>query len=141
MRGTKATKFRHFLDSNVVLYLLSADNHKADQAERLLTMGPVISVQVLNEVAHVCRRKLQMTWEDITQFLTLVRGFCKVVPLTETIHDQGRAIAARYQLSFYDASIVAAAADARCHTLYTEDMHNRMRLSDEKINLQNPFIN
>lgn len=135
----RATKFGHFLDSNVILHLLSTDPQKADQAEHLLAAGPVISVQVLNEVAHVCRRKLQMTWDDITQFLTLVRGFCKVVPLTETIHDQGRTISARYQLPFYDACIVAAAADAGCHTLYTEDMHNGLRLPDQQISVKNPF--
>jgi len=47
-----------FLDSNILVYLLSADTEKADCAERLLRAGPmpVISVQVLNEVTHVCRR-------------------------------------------------------------------------------------
>lgn len=56
----RATKFKHFMDSNVVLYLLSEDSTKADKAESLLKAGPVISVQVLNEVTHVCRRKLTM---------------------------------------------------------------------------------
>ena len=135
----RVTKFKHFMDSNVVLYLLSEDSAKADKAESLLKAGPVISVQVLNEVTNVCARKLKMGWDEIAQFLELVRGFCKVVPLTETIHDQGRTISARYQLPFYDACIVAAAADAGCHTLYTEDMHNGLRLPDQQISVKNPF--
>jgi predicted nucleic acid-binding protein len=49
-----------FFDSNVVLYLLSGDAAKADRAEALLEAGGVISVQVLNEVTSVCRRKLKM---------------------------------------------------------------------------------
>src|SRR3546814_16234338 len=121
----RVTKFKHFMDSNVVLYLLSEDSAKADKAESLLKAGPVISVQVLNEVTHVCVRKLKMGWDEIAQFLELVRGFCKVVPLTETIHDQARLIAARHTLSFYDACIVAAATGAGCQTLYSEDMNHR----------------
>jgi len=127
-----------FLDSNVVLYLLSADASKADGAERLLKAKPVISVQVLNEVTHVCRRKLGMAWEDIAQFLDLVRGFCRVEPLTEAVHDQARQIAARHSLSFYDACIVAAAAMAGCRILFSEDM-NHGQILEESLTIRNPF--
>ena len=54
-----------FIDSNVVLYLFSSDSVKADRAESLLQSGGLISVQVLNEVASVCLRKIKMTWEEI----------------------------------------------------------------------------
>ena len=43
----------NFFDTNVILYLLSADTGKADRAEVLLTAGGTISVQVLNEFASV----------------------------------------------------------------------------------------
>jgi len=128
-----------FLDSNVVLYLLSSDASKADRAERLLKAKPIISVQVLNEVTHVCRRKLGMRWEEITEFTTLVRRFCKVVPLTEAIHDQARAIAERQQIAFYDACIVAAAAMAGCHTLFSEDM-NAGQTIEGHLTIRNPFF-
>lgn len=134
----RAIKFKHFLDSNVVLYLLSGDMTKADRAEALLAAAPVISVQVLNEVTQVCRRKLQMSWDEIAQFLELVRKFCKVVPLTEAIHDRARLVAERYKLSFYDACIVAAAAEASCQTLYSEDMNHGQHLEDGLV-LKNPF--
>ena len=51
-----------FFDTNVVLYLFSADAAKADRAEALLAAGGLISVQVLNEFAAVARHKLGMTW-------------------------------------------------------------------------------
>jgi predicted nucleic acid-binding protein len=127
-----------FLDSNVVLYLLSADVAKADQAERLLKTRPVISVQVLNEVTHVCRRKLGMGWDEIAGFLGLVRSLCKVVPVTEAVHDQGRAMAQRHQISFYDACIVAAAATAGCQTVYSEDMNDGQVL-EGRLTVRNPF--
>ena len=57
-----------FIDSNVVLYLLSADATKADRAQTLLEAGAVISVQVLNEVTSVCLRKLKMPWPEDMQY-------------------------------------------------------------------------
>lgn len=131
-------KGQSFLDSNVVLYLLSGDAAKADGVEALLRTRPLISVQVVNEVTHVCVRKLGMGWDEIAQFLELVRGFCKVVPLTEAIHDQARAIAERYRLSFYDACIVAAAMTAGCRTLCSEDMHHGQVL-EGGLTIHNPF--
>jgi predicted nucleic acid-binding protein len=50
-----------FLDTNVLLYLLSKDAAKADRAEALLATGGIVSVQVLNEFASVATRKLAMT--------------------------------------------------------------------------------
>jgi len=42
---------RPFLDTNVLLYLFSADETKAERAEEVVASGGVISVQVLNEFA------------------------------------------------------------------------------------------
>lgn len=47
-----------FFDTNVILYLLSADPATADRAEELLAIGGVISVQVLNAFAAIAFRKL-----------------------------------------------------------------------------------
>jgi len=127
-----------FLDSNILVYLLSAETAKADCAERLLKKKPVISVQVLNEVTHVCRRKLDMPWHEIDLFWEPVRKVCEIVPLTETIHDNAKRIAARYRLSFYDACIAAAAINAGCQTLFSEDMHDGQRL-EQTLTIRNPF--
>ena len=40
-----------FFDTNVLLYLLSADTAKADVAEGIMVNGGAISAQVLNEFA------------------------------------------------------------------------------------------
>ena len=131
-------KTKVFLDSNVVLYLLSGDAAKADRAEALLRLRPTISVQVLNEVTNVCVRKLGMAWQEIGQFLELVRSLCAVVPLTVEMHDLARRMAQRHGLAFYDACIVAAASIEGCHALYTEDMHHGLIIEDS-LTLRNPF--
>ena len=98
-----------FIDSNVVLYLFSSDAVKADRAESLLQSGGLISVQVLNEVASVCLRKLKMTWEDIDAVLETLKSTCEVLPVTLASNEKAIGLAQRYQLSLYDANIVANA--------------------------------
>lgn len=133
MSGTNA-----FIDSNVLVYLMSADPTKADQAEAVVRAGAVISVQVLNEVANVARHKLAMSWLDINEFLDLVRSLCSPVPLTIETHDRGRAVSERYGLSVYDAMIVASALLAGCELLYSEDMQDGMVI-DGQLRICNPF--
>ena len=65
-----------FFDTNVVLYLLSADTAKADRAEELLALGGTISVQVLNEFVAVASRKLRMPLSEIQGRATFPRSAC-----------------------------------------------------------------
>ena len=125
-----------FFDTNVLLYLLSADA-KADKTEALLAVGGVVSVQVLNEFASVAFRKLKMTWPEIREILATIQEICEVIPLTVEIHEAGFAIAERYGFSLYDSLILAAAAQAKCHTLYSEDMQDGQVLQD--VIVRNPF--
>ena len=126
-----------FLDSNVLLYLLSADARKADIAEALLAQGPVISVQVLNEVTSVCLRKLRMPWPEVLDLLVVVKAACQVVPLTVETHAQAVRLARQHLLSFYDAHILATAMASGAHTLMSEDMHDGLSL--EGLRICNPF--
>lgn len=126
-----------FLDSNVILYLLSADADKANTAEALLGQKPTISVQVLNEITSVCHRKLKMPWSETQDLLAAVKASCTVVPLTVDTHAQAVSIAQQHQLSFYDAHIVAAAVACGAHTLLSEDMHDGLTL--QGLRIQNPF--
>ena len=127
-----------FFDSNVVLYLLSADPAKADRAEDLIVHGGTISVQVLNEVAAVARRKLGMPWREVREVLSHVRRVCPVAPMTADTHDQGMDIAERLGLSIYDGTIVASALLAGCAVLYTEDLQHDQVIAG-RLRLRNPF--
>ena len=127
----------NFLDSKVLLYVLSADAVKADIAETLLTQAPTISVQVLNEITSVCARKLKMPWPEIADLLQAVKAACRIVPLTAETHAQAVRLVQQYHLSFYDAHIVAAAIGSGCSTLMSEDMHAGLTVLDVRIH--NPF--
>jgi predicted nucleic acid-binding protein len=127
-----------FFDTNVLVYLASGDVAKADRAEATLAKGGSISVQVLNELANVARRKMQMSWDETHAFLDMLRGLLTVHPLTVETHETGLRMAERYGLSIYDSTIVASALDAGCDTLWSEDMQHGMKL-DEGLRIANPF--
>lgn len=127
-----------FLDTNIVLYLFSSDAGKADRAEALLEAGGVASVQVLNELASVARRKLGMSWPEVGEILAQIRTICRIEPLTVETHVRGIGLAERYGFSVYDAMIVASALDAECAVLYTEDLHDA-QVIDGRLTIRNPF--
>ena len=132
------TARRAFIDSNVLLYLLSADTAKADRAEAVVQAGGRISVQVLNEITNVARRKLAMPWPEVSEVVRLIQSLCPVEPLTVETHEKGRQIAERYGFSVYDAMIIAAALLSDCEILYSDDMQEGM-LIEEGLRVRNPF--
>jgi predicted nucleic acid-binding protein len=127
-----------FFDSNVVLYLLSADTVKADRAEELLALGGTISVQVLNEFVAVASRKLRMPWAEIREVLAQIRAVCAVEPISIETHERALRIAERYGLSVYDSLIVSAALLAGCKTLHSEDLQDG-QVIERQLTIRNPF--
>jgi predicted nucleic acid-binding protein len=132
----KATN--QFIDTNVLLYLLSADTIKANRAEKILVVGGTVSVQVLNEFASVASRKLKMSFAEIREVLSTIRALCKVVPLNEETHDRGLQIAEKHKFSIYDVMIVAAALLSGCSILLSEDMQHGQKI-EGTLKIQNPF--
>jgi predicted nucleic acid-binding protein len=126
-----------FIDSNVVLYLFSSDTAKADKAEQVLEAGGFISVQVLNEVTSVCLRKLKMTWQEVDEVHLALKATCVVLPLTLATHQMAVQFSKRFQLSFYDANIVASAVSSGTSTLLSEDMQSGLMI--DGLSIQNPF--
>jgi predicted nucleic acid-binding protein len=127
-----------FFDTNVLLYTTSSDAVKADRAEQLMLVGGAISVQVLNEIANVARRKMRFSWERTHDLLSQIRQLLSVIPVTLRIHEAGVGLAERYRLSIYDGMIVAAVLDSGCDTLWSEDMHDGLMI-DGRLTVVNPF--
>jgi predicted nucleic acid-binding protein len=127
-----------FLDTDVLLYLFSDDAARTDRAEELAAAESVVSVQVLNEFVAIARRKLEMTWTDIAETVAVVQQACSVEPLTPEVHNEARRLAGAHHLAWYDALIVSSALAAGCSTLYSEDMHDGMRIG-KTLTIRNPF--
>ncbi|MGE3692190.1 MAG: PIN domain-containing protein [Novosphingobium sp.] len=127
-----------FLDSNILIYAYGDDPRK-QLAQSLCGSPHMIGIQTLNEFASVARRKLQYDWDHIRLCLQSVQELAeRIVPLTFEVHDRGLALAERHNLQIYDGMVIAAALEAGCKTLYSEDMQDGM-VVDSRLTIRNPF--
>jgi len=128
---------RCFFDTNVLVYLISADAVKAEKAEAVLVNGGVVSVQVLNEFTSVASRKHGLSVSELRDFLGTIKALCEVVPLSLQTHERGLDLVERLGFSLYDALIVAAAQLAKCTVLYTEDLQHGQVI--DELTICDPF--
>jgi predicted nucleic acid-binding protein len=127
-----------FFDSNVLVYAF-LDVEKRDRALEVLAQGGVISAQVLNEFTHVAHKKRRRSWSDIEAALGVIRDwFRDILPITSATHAAAVAFARHDSLAFYDALILAAAIEAGCDTLYSEDFQHGRRFGE--CTIVNPFL-
>jgi predicted nucleic acid-binding protein len=132
---------REFLDTNVFIYLIDAqDNLKYQRANELyIRSNLVTSAQVLTEIANVCLKKLKKPKREIAQLIDLIRSEIEVVPITSTDFGIAHELVNKHDFSYFDALVIATALSANCQTLYSEDLQNG-RVIDKKLTIINPFI-
>jgi predicted nucleic acid-binding protein len=130
---------RAFFDSNVLIYAMVSGDSRRERAQQLVAQGGEISVQVLNEFVAVSRRKMRMTWKDVIEALDAVRIlFPSPVAITVDTHETALKIAQQYGFGIYDALIAAAALEADCSTLYSEDLQDGQVINGN-LTIRSPF--
>ena len=133
-----------FFDTNVLVYALvvrasSKPDPRTETAEKILSFGGIVSVQVLNEFADVATRKFKMGWDAVEQYLEVIDALCgRAIPLTVETHTAAIDISKHYGYRIYDSLVLAAATQAGCTTVYTEDMQHGQTIG--KLTILNPFI-
>ncbi len=95
-------------------------------------------MQVLNEITHVARRKMRLSWPETLALLATLRSLLEVEAVTVDTHETGLALAERYGFSTYDAMIVASALLADCDILWSEDMQHGMAI-EGRLRIADPF--
>lgn len=135
-----------FLDSNIILYGLDAQAPPAKRAlseslvaEALTERSAVISWQVVQETLHVVasRFKASIRADDRALLLADVLVPLWQVNPSESLFARSIAIQDRYRFAFHDSLIVAAALEAGCKRLLTEDLQHGQRI--EGLRIENPF--
>lgn len=132
-----------FLDTNILLYALGTDQHatKAAIARDILGAGDVaFSIQVFQEFyvqATHSRRKDPLTHAEATE---LIDGLCQhSVQVNDlAVFRSALVIKDRYQTSFWDASILAAAQTLGCEIVLSEDLNHGQQY--DRVTVRNPFI-
>jgi len=131
-----------FLDANVLLYASSSapgDARKREVAEKLILKEPfALSAQVLQEyIANALKKPaLGITEANIDATLRLAAKV-RVQPVTHEIVVRAVILRRRYQISQWDAAILAAAAALGCATVYSEDMNDGQDY--DGVRVVNPF--
>ncbi len=128
-----------FFDTNILLYLLSSDTKKADWVTKNLQQSNVISVQVLNEFTSASIRKIKISNSELDEFLDLFTSTFNVRSLDIDTFETGLMVSRRYGYHHYDSMIIAAALQAGCEKLYSEDMQHR-QVIDKRLQIVNPFL-
>ncbi|MFN0094798.1 MAG: PIN domain-containing protein [Dehalococcoidia bacterium] len=133
-----------FIDTNPFVYLFErVDTAKRRQAESLITRAPtegaVISFQVVQEALSVLSRRGPQPG-DQSQLRSFLREV--LVPLwrvhpSAELYERALAVQDRYRFSFYDSLIVAAAHEAGCTRLLTEDLQHGQLI--DGLRVENPF--
>ena len=134
-----------FVDSNVFVYLFDeTDERKRDVADRILetalqARSTSISFQVVQETLNVvtCKLPASMTAEDAGRFLERVLAPLWRISPSLALYRRALEVQARYHYSFYDSFIIAAALDADCTRLYSEDLQDGQKI--EGLTIENPF--
>lgn len=138
---------RIFWDSNIWIYLYSNSASEADQLKKatiqnLLTTYEnttlVISSQVINESVQVFSRKLSYPVPVIREIVDSMILCSEVVELTVELSLEALALFETHTLSWFDSLIIAAAMEAKCSTLITEDLHDGMVFQNQ-LAISNPF--
>ncbi len=134
-----------FLDSNVLLYLIDeVDQRKRQIAERLVTAAVgsgdgVISFQVVQETLNVLTRKLAapVPPERVRHFVDDVLVPLWTVYPSPALYHRALDLQERWRFGFYDSLIVAAALEAGCDRVLTEDLQDGQQI--EGLTIENPF--
>lgn len=129
---------RFFADTNVAVYALDADPQRHERAFSIMRQSPVISTQIINEFLSVLTGKKGVPRERANRYARIMLRRCEVVPLTAQVVERAISVGERYQISHWDALVVAAALLSGCDTLYSEDLQDG-QVFERCLTVTNPF--
>jgi predicted nucleic acid-binding protein len=131
-----------FLDTNVLLYAASgtpAERMKREKAQALIASANFgISTQVLQEFYVVATRKahIKMPPRIALEWMEQLDGRPCVV-IDPDLVKLGAEISIRYQISYWDGAILAAAEALGAEVVYSEDLQHNQQY--RTLRVENPF--
>lgn len=127
------------VDTNILIYLHdTSDLRKKGIAENILTENPCISSQVVSEYLNVTRRILKLSKADlVAQCADLLKN-CELIHVSQKTLIKASDLIRKYNFQIFDSIIVAAALEANCTILYSEDMQHGLVMGN--LTIKNPFF-
>lgn len=137
---------RDFVDTNIWLYALvepqrAPDSDKHRRAALFISglIRPVISSQVVRELCRNLLKKSAIAEPDLQRLIHDWYPRCELYASNEEQHLLASRLRQTASFSFWDSLIVAAALDAGCSTLYSEDMQHG-QLVEGRLTITNPLL-
>ena len=125
-------------DTNIAFYALHQDP-KTEAAEAVLAKADFLSAQVFNEYAFASKRKLSKSWPQIRKDLALLQTWVQDIrPIDIAANVQALRITERYEISFFDALMLAVALINGATIFYSEDMQHG-QVIDGSLTIIDPF--
>jgi predicted nucleic acid-binding protein len=136
---------RVFLDTNVVVYAYDRhDPAKQARAQQILREGleedtAVVSAQVLGEFLVTVTRKIPVPLSlcEARNVVDLIGILC-AVDIDRTLVKRAIETQQRYEISYWDSLIVAAAERSGCQRILSEDLQHGQ--SYHGVTVENPFL-
>lgn len=120
---------RRLFDTNILIYAVRPEpveeRKQSIALELLRTEDVVVSVQVLQEFYAQATRSShpnRLPHDDAMEFLDALSAEA-IEELTVDVFRRAAALCQRYQISYWDAAIIAAAQMAGCDAVYSEDLN------------------
>jgi predicted nucleic acid-binding protein len=130
-----------FLDTNIPLYAASgAAKEKAKRVvarDLLARDGGGFSVQVLAEFYVNATAKFKLPEDKVVRILESLESY-PVLPVSESVFWLALEVRKRYQISYWDSAIIAAASELGCETVYSEDLNHGQLYAGVRV--INPFL-
>jgi len=128
------------LDSNILIYNHSLDcKEKRAIARDFFNENPVVSSQVISEYLNVMNRNFKMQKQELIQICSLWLEKCSVQPVILSTIKLAQNLVIKYDFQIFDGIIAAAALEADCGILYSEDMQDG-QIIENTLKIKNPFV-
>jgi predicted nucleic acid-binding protein len=128
------------LDTNVLIYNHDMEDiNKRTIAQKLLTMHPCISGQVISEYLNVMKRSFPISKADLLDLCAQWIEKCTIHPVNISTFKMAKQLIHRYDFQIFDSIIVASAVEAGCDVLYSEDMQHNLEV-EKQLRIINPFL-
>ena len=137
------------IDTNLLVYAEGNGETAADQAKREIIWPLIgqllegdhtllVSAQVLIELHDILVRKRKLNRAEAMERINAWRAMFDVISTSDKVLESALSLSARHNFRIFDCVIVAAAADARCDQLLSEDMQHGFVWRG--VEVVNPFL-
>lgn len=136
---------RFFLDTNIFVYSFDPSApQKSARASELIrqavrSRNGIVSYQVVQEFFNVAFRRFArpMTAAEAEQYLATTFRPLMAINSSAALYVEAFRLTSRYNLSWYDSLVVAAAIEGAAQLLYSEDLQHGQEFGN--LSIENPF--